>query len=244
MEVGKMNDQRLRFCYGRASKGSRHHLQDYINYYPEYLNCLILSSSYSLSNYVANHPKWISPLVKENYTEYRDKKFLEIIGLSKLSNGLSKFWPSGGPRWDALAKIEGRNGSNGVILLEAKSHIGELKGSHCRSNPNSRGKIEQSLTLVKKELGVRTDIDWTGEFYQYANRLAHLYFLNITEKIPCWLVFLYFIEDIEQAGPTAVAEWIDTLDETKKKLGLPKQHILDTQIISVIAPAFKKNSNS
>jgi len=240
----RMYNQQTRQNYGRASKGSRLHLQDYINYYPEYLNCLILSSSYSLSSYAANHPKWISPLAKKNYAEYKDKKFLDAIGYSQISNTLDEFWPSGGPVWDALAKIEGRDGSNGVILLEAKSHIGELKGQGCRAIPNTRGKIEQSLTVTKKELGVREDIDWTGEFYQYANRLAHLYFLNIKEKIPTWLVFLYFIKDIEQGGPTTVAEWINTLDETKKKLGLPKQHILDTQIISVFAPAFRKNKNS
>jgi len=75
-----------------------------------------------------------------------------------------------------------------------------------------------------------------GEFYQYANRLAHLYFLNVVAQVPTWMVFLYFVDDTKQNGPSTVAEWTIALDEMKMKLGLPKYHLLDQRIVSVFAP--------
>jgi hypothetical protein len=221
---------------GRASKGSQLHLQDFVNDYPEYLNCLILSSSPSLCTYAATHPEWVSPLASRNYTEYQDKHFLRAIGFPQLSDKLSDFWPSGGPVWDALATIEGKNGSQGVLLLEAKSHIPELSGSGCRASSKSRAKIDRILATVKQVLGVKPEADWTGEFYQHANRLAHLYFLNVIGQVPTWIVFLYFVGNTKQNGPSTVAEWTSALDEMKTKLDLPKHHLLDQRIVSVFAP--------
>ncbi len=35
----------------------------------------------------------------------------------------------------------------------------------------------------------------TKGFYQYINRLAHLYLLRVLNKIPAYLVFVYFVND-------------------------------------------------
>lgn len=45
-------------------------------------------------------------------------------------------------------------------------------------NPQSIKKIENSLNEVKKYLSISDSIDWTGTFYQYVNRIAHLYYLR------------------------------------------------------------------
>ena len=221
---------------GRASRGSQLHLQNLVNDDPEYLNCLIFSSSASLCTYAATHPKWVSPLASDNYTEYQDQSFLKVIGLLQLSDKLSKFWPSGGPVWDALATFECKNGNSGVILLEAKSYIRELEGPGCQARGKGRAQIDRSLATVKRLLGVQTTADWMGEFYQYANRLAHLYFLNIVAEVPTWMVFLYFVGDIEQDGPSTIIEWIPALNEVKNKLSLPEHHLLDQRVVSVFAP--------
>lgn len=223
---------------GRATKGSQFHLQNLINDYPEYLNCLILSNSPSLRTYAAVHPKWVSPLVSDDYTEYQDKQFLEAIGFPKLSRKLADFWPQGGPVWDALATVEGKSGSQGVILLEAKSHILELPNPSyaCKAAGKSLEKIRSTLTTVKRELKVKRKAEWLGEYYQYANRLAHLYFLTIVGQIPTWMVFLNFVGDVKQKGPSTVVEWTASLYQAQGKLGLPRNHLLEDAIITVFAP--------
>jgi len=223
---------------GRASKGSQLHLQNLVNDYPEYLNCLILSNSPSLRTYAAKHPKWVSPLASDDYTEYQDKPFLEAIGFPKLSHKLADFWPPGGPVWDSLATVEGKSSSRGVILLEAKSHILELPNPSyaCKATGKSLEKIKSSLATVKRELKVKHNIDWLGEYYQYANRLAHLYFLTIVGQVPTWMVFLYFVGDVEQNGPSNVVEWTASIDQIHDKLGLPEYHLLEETIINVFAP--------
>jgi len=227
--------------FGRASKGSQFHLQNLVNEYPEYLNCLILSSSPSLRAYALTHPKWVSPLASDDYTEYHDEQFLEAIGFTQLSPRLAEFWPQRGPVWDAVATVEGGNCSQGVILVEAKSHILELGNPSyaCKASGKSLEKIKRTLAIVKKVLGVRQEADWLDDYYQYANRLAHLYFLKVIGRVPTWMVFLHFVGDIEQDGPSTVAEWTTALDEMKNKLELPKHHLLDQRIISVFAPVSK-----
>lgn len=226
---------------GRASKGSQFHLQNLVNEYPEYLNCLILSSSPSLRVYATAHPKWVSPLASTDYTEYQDEQFLEAVGFTKLSSKLAEFWPPSGPVWDALATVKGKSGSCGVILLEAKSYILELGNPNyaCKAESKSLEKIKGTLVNVKGALGIKPETDWLGDYYQYANRVAHLYFFNVVAKVPAWLVYLYFMGDVEQNGPRTVSEWATAIDKMKRKLRLPKRHLLDRRIVSVFAPVSK-----
>lgn len=226
---------------GRALRGSQLHLQNLINHCPEYLNCLILSSSASLRTYAVTHPRWVSPLASHNYAEYQDRSFLEAIGFPQLLEKLSEFWPLGGPVWDALATFECKSGNSGVILLEAKSYIQELEGPGCKARGRSRAQIYRSLATVKRALGVRATANWLGKFYQYANRLAHLYFLNVVAEVPTWMIFLYFVGDVEQDGPLTVAEWMPALDEVERKLGLPEHHLLDQRIVSVFTPVWRRS---
>lgn len=222
---------------GRASKGSQFHLQNLVNDYPEYLNCLILSSSSSLSAYASTHPKWVSPLASKDYTEYQDEQFLEVIDFPQLLSNLTDYWSSGGPVWDALATVKGKDGGCGVILVEAKSYMLELGNPKyaCKARGKSLGKINNALSMVKRALGAKGEVDWTGEYYQYANRIAHLYFLNTIAHVPTWMIYLFFIGDTEQNGPSTVAEWTNAISEMKAKLGLPQYHLLNKRIVSVFA---------
>ena len=45
---------------------------------------------------------WRSPLVGDDFAEYRDSDFLELLGLGRLQATLAAFWPARGPQWDAL----------------------------------------------------------------------------------------------------------------------------------------------
>jgi len=219
-------------------KGSQRHLQDLVNDHPEYLNYLVYSARPSLSKQALSMPSWVSPLKQDNYQEFYDEGFLAAIGQQRLESSLREFWPKNGPVWDALATIELKDSSHGLILLEAKSYSGELGGPSytCGAKGLSRDKIVRSLDAVKSALGVQGDHDWLGEYYQFANRLAHLYFFNSITNVPAWLVYLHFVGDTVQGGPLTVTEWLEPISRLKDHLGLSPDHILSERIITVFAP--------
>ena len=123
--------------------------------------------------------------------------------------------------WDGLARI----GKDGLLLFEAKSHIGELFSITKAKAKNSIREISQSLTLTQEFLGVKSHLDWTTPFYQYTNRLAHLYFLRELNKLPAYLVFVYFINDPDMHGPSTREEWQGALKLMKTLLGLSRHKL-------------------
>jgi len=62
-------------------------------------------------------------------------------------------------------------------------------------------------------------IDWRQGFYQYANRLAHLFFLREKHQKEAYLIFLYFLND-ENHIPTSRDAWGAALQLQKKLMGL------------------------
>lgn len=223
--------------YGRAqTPGSQLYLQDLVNNTPEYLNQLIIARGISLATYARQEPRWVSPLAKEDYKEYRDDEFLRPINLAFLYRQLHDFWPRTGPQWDALATVKGKDGTNGVIIVEAKANIPELGGPTyaCGAeSPKSLDKIKQSFTSVKIALGVTLDADWMGDYYQYANRLAHLYFLHVICQVPTWLVYICFIGGGKVSSPSSAEGWQNELNRRRETLGLRKEHMLTQQIIDI-----------
>lgn len=228
--------------FGRAKTlGSRMYIQDIVNDNPQYLNKLILSSSISLATYVRQEPEWVSPLEKDpltekKYKEYRDDGFLWPIKQAFLYKKLGDFWPAGGPQWDALATVKGKDGTNGVLIVEAKANIPELGGPTyaCGAeSPKSLDKIKRSFASVKIELGVTPDADWMGDYYQYANRLAHLYFLHVICQVPTWLVYVYFIGGRKVSSLSSAEDWQNELNKRRETLGIPKKHMLTQQTIEI-----------
>jgi len=170
---------------------------------------------------------WVSPMKEDEYAEYRDGDFLKRLGLDELKVPLNHFWPEKGPQWDALGK-----GSNGeVFLVEAKANIPELL-SGCKARaPKSRKRIQRRFKETRDFLKCKTSIDWTTGLYQYASRLAHLYYLRHLNKINAYLIFVYFVNDTTHI-PTSLKEWEGALLLEKKLLGLNK-HKLSRYIAEV-----------
>ncbi len=200
------------------SHGSLKDLQDAINKRKKYLDA-------EISKVIGKQMKidWKSPLKSDDYAEYRDEDFLEKLGiLNKMEYPLINFWPDYGPQWDAL----GVSGDD-IILVEAKANIPEMvsPGTSAK-NPQSIKKIKNSLDEVKKYLSISDSIDWTGTFYQYVNRIAHLYYLREKNDIKTHLLFIYFINDVTVHGPKTKDEWLGAIQTMECYLGLTKKHKL------------------
>lgn len=161
--------------------------------------------------------EWLSPRRDDDWAEYRDAAFLRRIGHPELIEALRRFWPNRGPQWDGLA----RDASGAIYLFEAKAHLGEL-ASTCQASPASRARIALALNEAKAAFGADPNADWLTGYYQYANRLAHLYFLR-RAGVKTWLVFLYFTNDAEMQGPDSEALWRAHLEDVHKQLGFPPE---------------------
>jgi len=201
----------------RATKGSKKWLQKLINEKPHLLDMKI-KKELSLPKDERIH--WLSPLKEDGYLEYGDQYFVDKLGIKLKRFPLKDFWPRGGPQWDALGKSQRGN----LFLVEAKSHVDELI-STTRATGSSASKIRKSLQDTKAFLNATAEIDWSQRFYQYANRLAHLYFLRHLNKQSAYLVFIYFINDLEMKGPRTVDEWKGAIDLLLSYLGIRRHKL-------------------
>lgn len=195
----------------KATKGSQHWLQELVNHNPELL-AQALRPRLGLDPIDAI--TWLSPLETDSYAEYRDRAFLEKLSVHLDKRSLESFWPSGGPQWDALATTS----RGDMLLIEAKAHTLELH-SRCGARQGSLHLIQRSLGETGQFFGAQT-YSWLAPYYQYANRLAHLYLLRQLNGLPTWLVLLYLVNDQEMAGPTSVEAWRTALTAVHTHLNI------------------------
>ena len=204
---------------GRAYAGSQLQIQLWVNRRSRELTQAVLAVLPSLAS-LGPRIRWVSPLEGTRFAEYQDREFLRAVALKRCAPQLSRFWPRGGPVWDALAAVETARTPDcgGVLLVEAKSHVSEVYSGGCKASARSRKRIEEALKSTKRWLGASSDSDWTGALYQSANRLAHLYFFREVVGVPAWLINVNFINDPH--SPTSRAEWEVALVGIKAQLGL------------------------
>jgi hypothetical protein len=200
-----------------GTKGSLKWVQVIVNAHPHLLSEAVAAST----GIPAGEIEWLSPLSADGYAEYRDEGFLDRLGVTLNYRPLKAFWPAGGPQWDALGCAGDR-----VILIEAKAHLTELISTPSQAKPASLKRIRASLGRVKASLDVPPDVDWTGRYYQYANRLAHLYLLRRLNHIPAELVHLCFLNDREKKGPTTAAQWHVAISQAHTALGITDRPLL------------------
>lgn len=205
--------------------GSLKDIQILVNKHPQLINKEIKAAFPGLTNH---RIIWHSPLKNDNYAEYRDKDFIGKVGLNIDEIKISEFWPSKGPQWDALASTD----KNVVILVEAKANIPEIVSPPTGAGNKSKTLIESSLNETKDYLGIKNDVNWTGKFYQFTNRLAHLYFLRHKNALNAYLINIYFIDDKSVEGPESEKEWEAALEVMYTYLGL-KRHKLSKYMANI-----------
>lgn len=163
---------------------------------------------------------WYSPRAEDAFREYQDMEALRRLGIESLpQRSLADFWPQRGPVWDAL----GKSSDGQLIFVEAKAHIAEAASSGTGAGPDSRALIECSMAEARSYFASGATADWTGRFYQYANRLAHHYLFREVNGLPSHLVFLYFTNASEMKGPESELEWQGAIQRLHAALGLGRE---------------------
>ena len=182
-----------------APRGSQRWLQLVVNRCPKLIDNAI-GEAIGLGQ--GETIEWLSPLESDCFREYQDQAFLDRLCNRPRHRQLNDFWPQRGPVWDGLAKTScGRS-----LLIEAKANIPEFDSSPTDASLKSRRKIEDALQETRGFLRITSNTDWTKCFYQYANRLAHLYYLRELNKIDTALVFVYFVGDKTVRGREPVSK--------------------------------------
>ena len=220
------SEEYMRVVDKKDARGSLKWIRSAVNENVEYFNQEVRASCHF--NDTMNI-EWVSPLASDDFAEYRDEAFLERLGVNLQKKKLTDFWPNLGPQWDALGRVAG----GGVLLLEAKANIPENISPGTGASKNSKDLIEKSLEETKTYLRVEPSISWSGKFYQYANRLSHLYLLRELNGIPAYLVFVYFIGDKDVKGPDTIGEWKEAISVAKGVLGLGQENPLSKYIAEV-----------
>ena len=203
---------------GAVLRGSQRWLQVAVNRCPElidnaFVEVLGLPQGESI--------QWLSPLETDipPFKEYQDAEFLERLGISLRERPLGDFWPARGPVWDGLARTSGGRS----LLIEAKANIPEFDSSESKAlSERSIAKIQGALDETRGFLRAGNRADWTKCFYQYANRLAHLYLLKQLNKVDAALVFVYFVGDTTIHGrkPVSREGWEAANDLALHHLGV------------------------
>lgn len=211
----------------QANKGSEKWIQLAVNDYPDVLIDHVLPQLHLKPSQI----KWLSPLRNDEYTEYSDQEFIDRLGLKLRKLPLYEFWPKRGPNWDGLAKTD----SSQVLLVEAKAYIDEMDGKgSCATKSESIASIDCSLKKTQQFLNASQSVDWAhSPYYQYANRLAHLYLLAELNSIDAYLLMIYFLNDVDMQGPSRIRDWKIANFEQHKKLGLSQGHRLSDRIMSI-----------
>ena len=196
-----------------ALRGSQRWLQLTVNRCPNVIDEAIVKA---IGLEHGEMVQWLSPLEPDAFTEYKDHAFLDRLGISPQYRRLEDFWPTWGPVWGGLARTSGGR----YLLIEAKANIPEFDTCPTGASGGSLHKIRKALDETKGFLRVRSKTDWSECFYQYANRLAHLYFLRELNKVDAALVFVYFVGDTTVSGKDPVSH-----EGWQTAIGLATHHL-------------------
>ena len=206
--------------------GSEWHLLRYLGYHRQYLNDRIHDILDS------DDIEWLDFDFSSKGGHLNDDKELEGVGFVGNSYTLSKwkdFWPTSGrqPSWDAVGKVKftETSGEEEWLLVEAKAHVGE-EVSKIGATGKSRLKIRNALLKTMKSLGVHKDYlsVWLNKYYQYANRLAVLHYLNEIMSPPdsVHLINIFFYGEKHRGWycPVTADIWESYIEDIHYDMGL------------------------
>lgn len=217
-----------------GKKGSQFLLAEYVNHQSEWLNSQILRASPQLLNDINDELEiyWISPLMEHRLKEYRDN-FLKVLGVpEEIPNHI---WPRRGPVWDGLAKAKGHNKEEIILLVEAKGHLSEMKSELRVTSSESRGVIQNTFQKFRQKNGIDEKYAsvWENSYYQLANRLIYLDYLNHTLNIKTYLVLINFIDD-QTNIKTSLQDYLSHYKKVFHEMGISHLNLLNHVILCYI----------
>ncbi len=185
-------------------KGSKKHILSLIDdkEFIEKMNTLLVGTNTILENKNSIFPKSFDiPNEKTLSTFLRD-----VWKNKELGNEFTRWWIEFGsrtPQWDIISKCK-INGTDGILLVEAKAHKSEITGDKGKKIENEPKKIKnhnhikaainkanESINELNDSANLKLNIDVC---YQLSNRVASTWWLA-SHNIPVTLIYLGFLND-------------------------------------------------
>ncbi len=177
--------------------------------------------------------EWLDFPVDPNRIEWPDNEWkgLDFLEAGSVLEDWRSWWPHGRgiQTWDAVGRVRVEDVDE-WLLVEAKAHTREIVSS-CGAETGLR-RIESALNETKGHLGAPEPSDWLSGYYQYANRLAALSFLD-RHAVPARLLFIYFVGHAPWQGrdtPLDEHGWTAALAAQEQRLGVPAGHPLENRV--------------
>lgn len=176
----------------------------------------------------------------DNYGDAEPKGLSFLPPTHETVQAWKDWWPQSGnaQNWDAVGRLRQTNGAEEWLLVEAKANIPEIWNERgCGAGEKSRERITRAIRETQEVCGVTGNDEWLGGYYQYANRLAVLNFLN-KNGVPARLLFLYFTGDCRSGVecPSNEAGWMSALATMKRTLGLTGTSALEKRVHQLFLP--------
>ena len=214
--------------------GSEWHLLRYLGYHRQYLDTQILALTGGQSL------DWLDfRFLKPNKSGKHDGEHIGVSFIEdpQVHESWCDFWPQSGnsQNWDAVGRLRFQDHDE-WLLVEAKAHLNELKSSCQATNQNSIAKINAALTkTINHFCDPPVPVErWLSPYYQYANRLAALYFLMkaCNPPIPARLLMMCFCGDQRDDAdcPQKAAEWEQALEAMYARLGISPRSELSQRV--------------
>ena len=207
-------------------------------------------SEFQLMRFLGHHREELDSTIKKELREEGEIRWLdfpydstkksgdsEYVGIEFLKNETNyqsikaeweKIWPSvnNAQNWDAIAKIGTR-----WLLIEAKAHKNEII-SDCKASKSSKEIIIASMQQVQLDKGIKTQNDWLIKYYQKANRLLFLHFLEKI-NINTTLLYIYFTNGYLDKGIKSKAEWKAIIEDEDYYLGIANNKWVEEKVKNV-----------
>ena len=218
--------------------GSQYHLRQWVNGNPTALYAHIEDAYRTLNLPLIDSISWVSPLESDGFRELAGMEYFSEIGSNDVVNVWSGFWPqSGRPQmWDGWAVVGFKDGTEEILVVEAKANSSEFETPGTGSKGYGRAKILSALGKTKVFLNVTEDAIWHETYYQFCNRLTALYFLNEQVQVPSRLLMIYFIGDKFPDGrdcPQSQDAWGSLISKMHQAIKLPRDHRYSARVIDV-----------
>ena len=218
--------------------GSQYHLRQWVNGKQTALNAHIEDAYRTLNLPLIDSISWVSPLESDGFRELAGMEYFSEIGRYDVVNAWKEFWPQSGrqPMWDGWAVVRFKDGSEEILIVEAKANSPEIETPGTGSKGSSRTKILCALDKTKAFLNVPIDTIWYKTYYQFCNRLATLYFLNEKVEEPSRLLMIYFVGDKfpdERDCPQSQDAWKPHVSQIHQAIKLPRDHRYSARVIDV-----------
>jgi len=180
---------------------------------------------------------WFDFTYQNNYIPDKEIEGIDFLTnteeYEKYKNEFNEYWPTsaGIQNWDSIGII-----NDTYFLIEAKARINEIS-SHCKAeNKKSISLIEAAFKDTKENYKISSINDWKQNYYQKANRIA---FLNFMDKIDikAKLLFVYFINGYEKINSNdniiSKNDWLKALEKQDNYLCINNNDILKNKIFDI-----------